>query len=226
MPRAARIVVPGVPHHITQRGNHQRRIFLSYNFFIEYLTILKKQCDRTGLSVHGYCLMDNHIHLIATPPSEDSLASAIGQAHHLYSKAFNLHKKLKGQIWEQRFYSCPLDDTHFVNALIYVDNNPVRAGLVTKATEWLWSSAVAHAGGADFTGLLDPGKWRVISKEIGWTELSKREEDDNIIESIRYHTHTGRPLGSDEFLDKIEDHLGYPVTRPKRGRPRVGENVI
>ena len=226
MPRAARIVVPGVPHHITQRGNHQKKIFLSYNYRIEYLTILKAQCLRAGLTVHGYCLMDNHVHLVATPSTEDSLAGAIGQAHHLYSQAVNLHKKLKGQLWEQRFYSCPLDDAHFVRALLYVDNNPVRAGVVSKAADWLWSSAVAHARGVDIAGLVDPREWRALSKKLGWVELARRKENDDVVDSIRYHTRTGRPLGDERFLDRVEAQLGYPVRRANPGRPRKDGNIV
>jgi putative transposase len=220
MPRAARIVIPGIPHHITQRGNHQNKIFPSSNFRLEYLGILKKQCDRAGLIVHGYCLMDNHVHIVATPTTENSLPSAVGQAHHLYSKAYNLHKKVKGQIWEQRYYSCPLDDVHFPRTLFYVDNNPVRAGMVKSATEWPWSSAAVHGGGDDVAGLVDPEMWRELSKKLDWKELSKLKEQEDIVRNIRYHTRMGRPLGDDSFLDRIESQLGYPVRRPKPGRPR------
>ena len=226
MPRAPRIIVPGIPHHVTQRGNHQTKLFYSPLFFHEYLEILKKQCDRTGLVIDGYCLMDNHIHLIATPPTEQSLSSAIGQAHHLYSQARNLHKKLNGHIWEKRFFSCPLDEAHFVNALVYVDMNPVKAGIVRKPRDWMWSSAVAHAGGKDIVGLIDPVRWGRLASKIGWSELpgvirARSIEDD---ERLEFFTRTGRPMGDDKFLDKIEKILGYSVRRrEKAGRPATNE---
>lgn len=220
MPRALRIVVPGVPHHVTQRGNHQKALFFSYNDRLEYYSILKKQCIRAGLAILGYCLMNNHVHLIAIPDDEDSLASAIGHAHGLYSRAMNLHKKVTGHIWERRYYSCPMDESHFVRAILYVDWNPVRAGLVKKPDQWQWSSAKAHAGDADPAGLIDPHEWRILSDKIGWQDLMEMYDPSEDIQTIRHYTKTGKPLGDERFVRGIEEWLGYPVTRNRVGRPK------
>jgi len=224
MPRPPRIIVPRIPHHVTHRSSHQKNLFFSYFDRIEYLAILKKQCLRTGLIVDGFCLMDNHVHLIVTPPTEESLSSAIGQTACQFSRAKNLHKKLTGHVWERRFYSCPMDDSHYISALLYVDYNPVRAGLVESPADWLWSSAKAHLGGDDFTGLIDPHRWKKLSQKIGWAELMEQSQDSVFAETIERYTETSRPLGDKVFLRRIEKILGYPVgRRESAGRPGKSE---
>ena len=109
MPRIARIVISDVQYHITQRGNNHQDIFFVDDDRQVYLEFLKKQADRFGLEVQGYCLMTNHIHLIATPHNEDSLAKAIGITHLLYTQYINRMHRRSGHLWQNRFYSCPLD---------------------------------------------------------------------------------------------------------------------
>jgi putative transposase len=220
MPRPSRIVVPGVPHHVTHRGNHREQIFFSEQDYLDYLSILKKQCKRTGLDVHGYCFMPNHIHLIATPPTVDALSSGIGQAHHLYSQALHEKRSLTGYLWEGRFYSCPMDENHFIQALLYVDQNPCRAGLVRNVKDWQWSSAQAHAGLHDPGDLVDVDRWREWSKMASWKELTKKGIEDSVIEDIRAYTRKGRPLGDKTFHDAVEEILGFPVISAGAGRPR------
>ena len=220
MPRSARIVVPYIPHHITQRGNRREDIFLDDSDRETYLEIIRKVCVRQELRIHGWCLMSNHIHLVATPPREDSLARAVGHAHHLYSKAFNEKHNLIGHIWHSRYYSCPLDEVHFINALVYVDRNPVRAGLVAKPWKWRWSSASAHVDGSDPMNMLDMEWWLWFSERTGWRERIAGEQRMDEIELLRRHTQSGRPLGSEKFVKGIERRLGYPVTLNPRGRPR------
>jgi putative transposase len=221
VPRSARIVIPDIPHHITQRGNNRQAVFLTDRDHLDYLAILKKQCKRYDLTVHGYCLMTNHVHLVATPGRENSLARALGRAHHLYSQRFNRHHGRSGHLWQSRFYSCPLDDEHLIHALVYVDRNPVRARLVPNPSDWPWSSARAHIGKDDPPGLLDLNAWRAFSKGIDWDKLILDEQDSTVVDRLRRHTHCGRPLGSERFVELIEKALGYPVRLEKRGRPKV-----
>ena len=163
--------------------------------------------------------MDNHVHLIGVPEREQSLSSVVGQAHHLYSQAHNLHWKHTGHVWEHKFYSCPMDEDHLVRALIYVDSNPVRAGLVKTPTEWMWSSARFHAGGDDILGLVDPKEWTRWSRKIQWSDKSPQSDMEASIEVLRHHTRNGCPLGNDDFMDALETRLGYPVRRKSPGRP-------
>ena len=220
MPRSARIVIPGIPHHIVQRSNRREDIFLIDSDRRTYLSILKSQIEKYGLTVHGYCLMANHVHLVATPEREDSLAKAIGRTHHLYSARFNAKKGQSGHAWHSRFFSCPLDERHLLAALIYTDRNPVRAGVVSHAHMWPWSSARAHQGLQDPNEITDMGWWRNFPGRSDWKKLVNVEQSEAESEALRRHTQTGRPIGDEDFLRLIEQRLGYPVKLNPVGRPR------
>jgi putative transposase len=130
MPRAARIVVPGVAHHVTQRGNNRQDVFFTDDDRRFYLKPLREQAERFVLAVTGYCLMTNHVHLIVTPGEQQSLARAVGTMHLIYSQYVNRLHGRSGHLWQNRFYSCPLDGEHEVAAVRYAERNPVRAGMV------------------------------------------------------------------------------------------------
>ena len=219
MPRTPRIVVPNLPHHIMQRGNRRERVFFDDSDYLLYLDILRKQCARYGLSVQGFCLMPNHIHIIATPERVDSLARMMGQCQHLYAIRVNKRLNRVGHLWHSRFHSCPLDGAHLLNALIYVDRNPVRAGLVRNAWEWEWSSARDHLEGKNISGLIDMSWRRRFAMSSGWEEVIRKDLGDEAIEELRKFTHSGKPLGSEKFVDAISVKLGYSVEFRRSGRP-------
>ena len=221
MPRVARIVVPGCPHHVTQRGNNRQDVFFVDEDRRVYLEILAEQAERFGLKIEGYCLMGNHVHLVATPAGEHSLAKAIGRTDFHYTRYINRLHGRSGHLWQNRFFSCALDDEHFWSALVYVERNAVRARLVRRAWRWPWSSAAAHCGGLDKTGLLDLADWRKRISPEQWRESVAQVEDEQTVERLRRWTHRGRPLGSDGFLSKLERAFGrrlrsLPVGRPKK----------
>ena len=155
MARQARVVAEGVPHHITQRGNNRQDVFLSPEDRRFYLELLRTKCSQHGVALLGYCLMTNHVHLVAIPQRPDSLARGLGQADGQYSQWFNRRQRRSGHLWQERFAACPLGRSHLIAALAYVDLNPVRAGLVRSAVEYEWSSAAAHAANIDSDQLLD-----------------------------------------------------------------------
>ena len=130
MPRVARIVIADVAHHITQRGNNRQDVFFVDEDRQVYLDLLQVQCQRYGFTATGYCLMTNHVHLIGTPAREASLAKAIGRTHFLYIQYINRLHRRSGHLWQNRFYSCPMDAAHALQALCYVELNPVRAGML------------------------------------------------------------------------------------------------
>ena len=129
MPRIARIVVPGCPHHITHRGNNRQKVFLTKNDYATWFVQMKHYSNLYGLNILGYCLMPNHVHIIAIPEYDYSLAKTIGLAHMRYAQITNLVHNRTGHLWGDRFYSCAIDDSHLVASMRYTEQNPVRAGI-------------------------------------------------------------------------------------------------
>ena len=144
MARLPRVVAIDVPHHVTQRGNARQVILADDSDRLTYLELLRQHSDQCGLALLGYCLMSNHVHLIAIPRATDSLAKALRQTHGRYAAYWNARQNSSGHVWQGRFYSCPLDEAHLWVALRYTELNPVRAGMVKAAESWPWSSAAAQ----------------------------------------------------------------------------------
>lgn len=221
MARVARIVVPGMAFHVVQRGNHREGVFFGQRDREIFLAILQEYAERYMLRILAYCLMGNHYHLICVPDRETSMASAIGRANADYSRWVNIQRCQNGQLWQGRYRSCILDEPHLWNALRYVEQNPVRAGLVVHAWDWPWSSAAAHTGaGASKLSLYDDA-WKAKYDAAHWREVLKRGVDEAAFaERLRQATERGRPFGEPEFVENIEHRLGRPV-RPQRRGPKV-----
>jgi len=147
--------------------------------------------------------MLNHVHLVATPGNTRSIQDAVGQAHNLHSKRFNRRHDRRGHLWQSRHYACALDEPHFIRSLIYVDKNPVKAGLVENSWQYQWSSAGIHYGYRDenSTALIDFNSWLKISEEYGFLDLVWSDMDD-FAEVLRRHTASGKPLGDKEFFKR------------------------
>ncbi len=168
MPRIARLVLPGVPHHITQRGNRRQPTFFGDGDYALYLRLLRHWCAKAGTNVWAWCLMPNHVHLVLVPAREDGLSAALGPAHRRYTWEINQREGWRGFLWQGRFASFPMEEGHLHACLRYVELNPVRAGLVARPEDWRWSSARAHLGlAADALTDLAPtrdriGDWRAF----------------------------------------------------------------
>jgi REP-associated tyrosine transposase len=149
MSRLPRVVLPGIPHHVTQRGNRRERTFFEDGDYALYLDLLADAAERARVEIWSYCLMPNHVHLIAVPGDEDGLRRCFRFVHRHYTGYINARLRVTGHLWQGRFSSVAMDEVHFVTALRYVALNPVRARLVERAQEWRWSSAAAHLSGKD-----------------------------------------------------------------------------
>jgi len=229
MPRIARLVIPGIPHHITQRGNNRQEVFFTPDDRRVYLTLLAQYAVTYALRIDGYCLMTNHIHLVGTPLHATSLACAIGKTHYRYTQYLNTTYRRSGHLWQNRFFSCALDEAHFWTALCYVERNPVRVGLCDVADEYRWSSAAAHCGGDDRTPLLDLAHWAAMITPGEWRQRLRAVEDDAALCRLRTTTHTGHPLGDTAFLAHLSVRFGKdftprPVGRPKKIIEEVGKD--
>ena len=133
MPRRPRFVLPGVPHHITQRGNNRQDVFFCDQDRVLYLQMLQHHALRHQTRVLAWCLMTNHVHLILIPETPESLALTLGQAHSQYSLEQNRRQRRVGHLWQNRFFSCALEPSHLLAAMHYVELNPVRAGMSGEA---------------------------------------------------------------------------------------------
>ena len=171
MPRQARVVIPGLPHHITQWGNNREDVFFVDGDRVAYLGLLREQCEKHGVRVLGYCLMTNHIHLVATPAQEDSLNLAVGRTHFIYTQYINRLHGRSGHLWQGRFHSCPMDDAYAVTAMRYVERNPIRAKKTRVPWTYRWSSAAAHTGRSDAAHLLDLEAWNDLVPDVNWEEM-------------------------------------------------------
>jgi putative transposase len=216
MPRIARVVVPGTPHHVTQRGVRRMPVFFSDDDRQAYIDFLAEQSRRFGIRYLAWCLMTNHIHLIAVPETEMSLARGIGEAHKRYSRMINFREGWRGYLFQGRFFSCPLEGGHVISAIRYVLRNPVRAGIVRNAWSYPWSSARWLVGRNHQDPLAEESP---MLPEVGdWRTLLSSDPHDP--EVLRRHTRTGRPLGSESFLEHVERLTGRSL-RPRRpGRKR------
>jgi len=215
MPRLARIVIPGCHHHIVQRGNNRQDVFSGDDDRRRYLSILGEQSRRYALDIFGYCLMTNHVHLIVIPSTEKSLPQAIGRTHWIYAQYHNRRQGRSGHLWQNRFFSCVLEQNHLLAALIYVERNPVRAKMSHWAWQYPWSSAKAHVGAVDRHGLLNLKEWKEWSAEFDWRSCLIRPEEDEFLSGLRLNTRRGHPLASAAFFNKMEQTLGRRLLRPK-----------
>ena len=144
MARLARVIAPGMPHHVTQRGNPRQETFFGEEDYQHYLELMTQFCRAEQVAIWACCLMPNHVHLIVVPQSAESLRRAIGEAHRRYTRWINFREGWRGHLWQGRFASFVMDEDHLLTAARYVELNPVRAGLVQAPSRYRWSSAAAH----------------------------------------------------------------------------------
>jgi putative transposase len=218
MARLPRVVVVDVPHHVTQRGNARQVIFRSDPDRLTYLELLRQHCELYRLSLLGYCLMSNHLHLIVVPRTAQARAQTLKHTHGRYASYWNARQSSSGHVWQGRFDSCPLDDSHLWTALRYVELNPVRAGLVEAAPQWRWSSAAAHCGVTTPASWLELGWWQKRWTVDTWLGYLANGESTEEVTALRQFTHTGRPLGSAAFVADLEKSSMRRLAPRKRGR--------
>ncbi len=217
MPRFARVVVPGCPHHLIQRGNRRQRVFFSDEDRAFFLTLLGREAAKHELAIWAFCLMENHFHLVAVPSKPDSFARGLGESQRRYTLVINTREGWKGFLFQGRFLSYPLDEGHQYAAIRYVEKNPVRAGIVARAEDFDWSSARAHVRKEPHP-LLTPFRFE---KSVGnWGRYLAQTEDPDMIEEFRGHERTGRPMGSEDFVKRLELLTGRVLAPRPKGRPR------
>jgi len=220
MPRMARVVSPGLPHHITQRGVRRFNVFLEEADYLRYLELLACYSRRFGLGILSYCLMTNHTHVVGVPEKADSIAKTFRDCHGTYAAEFNKKYGKCGHVWQARPYSCVLDEYHTWAAIRYVERNPVRAGMVVRAEDYPWSSAPVHCG-FDSSALLMSVENQSLEVE-NWSAWLAGNDDTEKEKRLRARTHSGRPCGDQDFVKRMEKLTGLPLLPRKPGpKPRV-----
>jgi putative transposase len=220
MARLARVVIPGLAHHVTQRGNRREAIFFEDGDHEVYLDLLAEQARKFGVAVWAYCLMPNHVHLVLKPSHSGDLGHAVGEAHRRYTNFVNARGRWTGHLFQSRFASVVLDDLHLIRAVCYVSLNPVRARLVARAEDWKWSSVRAHLAGVDDALVtVQP----VLDRIPHLKGLLEADADEDFSD-LRHAETTGRPLGAPEFVDGLEKILGRPIARRAPGRKPSGND--
>ena len=219
MPRIARAVAPGYPHHIVQRGNNRDKVFFARKDRQRYLSLLSQYAEKWGCTVLAYCLMGNHVHLLTKPEETESLYKMMQGVTLCYTQYVNRSYGRTGRLWESRYHSCIVDDERYLWAVaIYIEQNPVRAKMVKRAEDFPYSSAGAHISGAVddvLTEELFEAGDRKEYKRLVRAVIPKAEIND-----IRYHTKTGRPLGDETFMMAIQKKLGRRLIPGLPGRPK------
>lgn len=218
MARISRTVVSGLPHHVTQRGNRRLMTFFDSSDYRAYIAVMRESCDRFEVEIWAWCLMPNHIHLIAVPHSADGLRLAIGDAHRQYTAMVNERQGWTGHLWQGRFASFVMDERYTLAAARYIELNPVRAGLVALPADYPWSSARAHLTGRDDALSRTSPLLELVDD---WARFLGVAPEEEILADLRKHQSTGRPLGTDRFLDQLEGKLGRSL-RPRRPGPPPG----
>lgn len=218
MPRMARLVVPGYPHHVTQRGSRRQTIFFGKSDYQAYIDLICELKEEAGVQIWAYCLMPNHVHIVAVPDGKKSLAKLFGVAHHRYARRINSTNGWRGHLWQERFYSFVMDEAHLLAAVRYIELNPVRAGLCQRAEQWQWSSVHAHLNDSSDRLVNSAAMNSIVSD---WRRFLEEEQADEQLETIRNHTRTGRPAGSRKFVEKLEGLTGRRLRRQKPGPKSV-----
>lgn len=218
MPRLARLVVPGHPHHVTQRGNRCQQTFFSDSDYRRYKRYLAEACQLTGTAIWAWCLMPNHVHLVLVPTAGDGLAKAMAETHRRYARSINAREGWSGHLWQSRFASFVMDEPYLLACARYVELNPVRASLAASAERWPWSSARAHLGGSD-DGLVDPQP--LLDRWPDWRAVIDAGLDEEARQAIRARERSGHPLGDKAFIASLGARTTRPLAPRRRGpRPR------
>jgi len=219
MPRHARAVFPGIPHHVTQRGNQRRDTFYESGDGLAYLSLLREHTHRHSIEVVAYCLMPNHVHLVLVPSTTEGLHRALKPIHGRYAQRVNRMRQQVGHLWQNRYFSSPLDSNHFANAVRYVELNPVRAGLSRRAEDYAWSSAAAHCGLMHDPVVDERPRSSIFKGVDDWSGWLASGVPDECVKLIRQNERQNLPCGSMEFVARLERIAGRSLTFRAQGKP-------
>lgn len=215
MARMPRLVVPGFPHHVTQRGTRRMKTFFSQADYLAYLELVMEFREVAGVEIWAYCLMPNHIHMVVVPESKEGLAELFRHVHRTYTRSINIRENWTGHLWQERFHSFVMDEPHLLSAVRYIELNPVRAGLCNVPQEWPWSSVHAHLAKIDDgVVVVQP----MLQRVANWSSYLLDDVNDGDLLRMRNHGSSGRPAGSEQFIDQLQVLTGRSLTKTRKGQ--------
>lgn len=221
MSRNPRVVLPGYLHHVTQRGNNCQYIFFDEDDYILYLKYIEEYRVKYRVNIYAYCLMGDHVHFIVKPLEHSSLAKMFSVVHMRYAQYFKRKNNASGHVWQGRFFSCLLQDVRLKQAIRYVEQNPVRAKMVSSPWKYSWSSARVHLGKEyKWITLADIGD---VLRVNNWREFLNETEDTKFLARLRESTKKSFIVGEKEFIISVQDQLGRIIVPKPHGRPRKRE---
>ena len=218
MARMARAVAPGIPHHVTQRGNRRQRTFFSGEDCQACLELMAEWCGKREVRTWAYCPMPDHVHLIVVPATKDGLKLSVGEARRRYTRRINFREGRRGRLRQGRFSSFMMDERYLLACARYVEPNPARAGLAKQPEDWPWSSAKAHIDGKDDILVSTKPLLEIVGKK--WRDFLKADALDSEMKLFGKHERTGRPLDVDSFVEKMERLLNRKL-KPQKPGPKT-----
>ena len=226
MPRRERCIWSGVPCHVTQRGVDRRETFSADADRETYLGLMRLNLAEAGATLLGWCLMTNHVHLVALPTRDDSLSVLLRRVHGRYAQYYNARYGRSGHLSQNRYFACALGPGHLWAALEYVERNPVRAGLAERAGDYRWSSAAAHLGGRDAACLTELDWWRKEYDGMDWRQVLDGPDGEGAL-ALRRCTYAGRPFGDEAFVEAVSErfHRHWQRGRPSKKQTEGGADA-
>jgi putative transposase len=227
MPRTARVVLPGYPHHIIQRGHNRQTTFRGHPDFSKYLDTMASYKDAFGVRIFAFCLMDNHVHLLLAPENLSGLAALMKRLAGRQTRYFNVLESRTGTLWESRYKSSPVEaDSYLLTCMRYIELNPVRARLVADPACYPWSSCSHHLGMARVDWLDEDPCYAAlgrdnVGRQAAYSRLLHSAVTDEELALIREAAQRGQLTGTPRFIDQVEALAGRRMVSRARGRPRL-----
>jgi putative transposase len=232
MARLARLSIAGQPHHIVLRGTPGTLVFRAPDDYRFFLQCLRDAAVRRSVAIHAYVLMPDHVHLLATPATSMAIGRMIQSVGRRYVRWFNARYVRKGTIWAGRYRSSVIEAEHYLLACSrYIEANPVRAKLVSDASNFPWSSIRHHFGLAIDPVVTDhPSFWALgntpFERQSAYRDFAENLDEKGVVEELRAGARGGQPIGSAEFLLELAKVCKRPLLRKPRGRPRLAESPM
>lgn len=226
MARLPRYFVEGQPQHLIQRGNNREPIFAGDDDYPFYLECLQEAAERHGCAIHAYVLMTNHVHLLVTPETEQSLPKTMQSVGRRYVQYFNYTYDRTGTLWEGRYKATLIDsERYLLTCMRYIELNPVRAGMVNHPADYPWSSYQCNAQGGENLVVTPHLLYRRLDRDTktrqsAYRQLFRAQIAKAEVDVIREATNKAWVLGNERFREKIEALSGRRASQQVRGRPR------